>query len=408
MRLIEKQQAFKKQNPAARQTRRGTKRSGGRGNNGAVMVLALVCTITAAVCLVLRVPQIIGGSQDDLATWAVGFVMPDGARAAMQGGGGEQTVSQPSGQESGASQQAAASVETPSEQQISAPASSSAEEVSSQEASSQETPASRPADSWDINECQIGASGTQYNNFYVRNSTGLDVDIGALLTAQPDVSIRKNGEPQVLIMHTHTCESYMEEDLGYYPADHPTRNTDDNYNVTRVGDAIAEKLESAGIGVVHDVTKHDSPAYNGSYDRAAVTIANNLAAYPSIQVVLDIHRDALGDSESGRTKPTFLVNGKKAAQIMIISGCDVDGSLGFPDWEYNLRLGLRIQQAAETRYPGMTRPLSFCEARYNMNLSHGSLLIEVGTDANTLDEAVYSGSLLGDVLVDVLNGLTVE
>ena len=197
----------------------------------------------------------------------------------------------------------------------------------------------------------------------------------------------------------------MTEDLGYYPADFYPRTTDNQYNVTRVGNAIAEKLTAAGIGVVHDMTVHDNPSYNGSYTRSEATIQKNLQQYPSIQVVLDIHRDALGNEESGKTKPVFVVDGKKAAQIMIVSGYN-NSANKFPDWQYNMSFALKLQQAAENRYPGMTRPLNFTSMQYNMYLTHGSLLIEVGTDANTLDEAVYSGSLLGDVLVDVLNDLT--
>ena len=110
--------------------------------------------------------------------------------------------------------------------------------------------------------------------------------------------------------------------------------------------------------MVHDVTVHDNPSYNGSYTRSEATIQKNLQQYPSIQVVLDIHRDALGNEESGKTKPVFVVDGKKAAQIMIVSGYN-NSANKFPDWEYNMSFALKLQQAAENRYPGMTRPLNF-------------------------------------------------
>ena len=207
-------------------------------------------------------------------------------------------------------------------------------------------------------------------------------------------------------MHTHTCESFMDEDLGYYYESFYSRNTDNKYNVTQVGDAIEAKLKAAGIGVIHDTTKHDDPSYNGSYNRARNTIQKNLKKYPSIQVVLDIHRDGLMKDTKEKIKPTCVIDGQKAAQIMIISGCDTDGSLAFPDWEYNLRLALRLQQSAENMYPGITRPLYFSQTKYNMDMTHGSLLIEVGSDSNTLQEAVRTGGYLGDILVDVLNGLT--
>lgn len=283
-------------------------------------------------------------------------------------------------------------------------ASSSGGDVSSLPAEASSVPV-QDGNKISIREIQFGPSGDKYDNFYFKNNAGAKVDVLGLLAQQPDIHIKKDGQPQVLIMHTHTCESYLREDLGYYPADFYPRTTDNGYNVSKVGDAIAEKLEAAGIGVVHDYTQHDNPSYNGSYGRSEATINKNLQQYPSIQVVLDVHRDALGSNESSKVKPTFIANGKKAAQIMIVSGYN-NSANKFPDWEYNMRFALKLQQAAENRYPGMTRPMNFTSMQYNMYLTHGSLLIEVGTDANTLDEAVYSGSLLGDVLSDVLNTLT--
>ena len=134
------------------------------------------------------------------------------------------------------------------------------------------------------------------------------------------------------------------------------------------------------------------------------TIQSYLEKYPSIKVVLDIHRDAFSTDEDGAMKkPTFkTADGQKAAQIMIMAGCDVDGVRDFPEWRYNLRLALRLQQTAERLYPGMTRPLNFGDFVYNMNANTGSLLIEVGTDGNSLNEVKLAGSLLGNALAECL------
>ena len=91
---------------------------------------------------------------------------------------------------------------------------------------------------------------------------------------------------------------------------------------------------------------------------------------------------------------------------MIISGCDDKGNLNFPDWELNMRFAVRLQKAMSEKYPGLARPLLFAPFRYNMHATHGSLLIEIGTDVNTLDEAIYSAQLVGNCLVDVLGNLT--
>lgn len=264
---------------------------------------------------------------------------------------------------------------------------------------------SQNENTYKIIESQFGAGGIRHENFYVKNSTNFSLNIPSELAKHPDVKIADSNEPQVLIVHTHTSESYMKHDSGFFYESYYPRSTDNRKNVTRVGDAITEKLVQSGINTIHDTTYHDVPSYNGSYSRSAQTIKSNLEKYPSIQVVLDIHRDSLGNPETGKIKPTFKFNGKKAAQIMIIAGCDKDGSIGFPDWQSNLCFALRLQQKAETMFPGITRPLNFNSVKYNMNLSHGSLLIEVGSDANTIDEAVYTGSLLGDALAELLKSL---
>lgn len=256
-----------------------------------------------------------------------------------------------------------------------------------------------------IIESEFGSGGTKYENFYVKNTTDQNIDIGAELGKEPAVNITKTKEPQVLIFHTHTSESYMNSDEGFFYDSFYPRSTDSSKNVSRVGQAITDKLIEKGINTVHDVTYHDNPTYNGSYSRAANTIKKNLEKYPSIQIVIDIHRDSLGSNETGKIKPTFKYKDKKAAQMMIVSGCDPDGSLGFPKWEKNLRLALRVQKYCETLFPGITRPLNFSKVKYNEHITTGSLLIEVGSDVNTLEEAVYTGSMLGESLSKLLNDL---
>ncbi len=253
---------------------------------------------------------------------------------------------------------------------------------------------------YDITEKNLTDYGTLYDNFYVQNKTDYSLDIEEMLNAPLGFEMENTKDVQVLIVHTHTCESYMDADEGYFYESFYPRSTDNLFNVTQVGDAIESVLKEKGIGVVHDKTLHDYPSYNGSYDRSRETINSYLEKYPKIKVILDIHRDSLG-SETNKTKPTFTYNGKKGAQIMIMSGYD-DGTLNFPDWNYNLRFALRLQKETETMYPGMTRPLNFGYFDYNMNINTGSLLVEFGTDANTLDEAVYSGKLFGNSLAKVL------
>ena len=253
-----------------------------------------------------------------------------------------------------------------------------------------------------VTESLYRESNMSYENFFVKNATDLSIDLGGYLHADLPFEYEDTTEPQVLIVHTHATESYMAEDLGYYYESFYPRDTDDNYNVVKVGDAITEKLEQLGIATVHCTEHHDEPQYLGAYDNSANSITYYMNQYPSIKVILDIHRDSITTEDGEKIKPTFIYNNKKAAQIMIMCGNDNYGYYDFPNWEENMSLAVKLQSTAETKFPGMTRPLYFGNFMYNMNLAPGSLLIEIGTDANTLDEAVYSGEMLGEVIASVM------
>ena len=147
-------------------------------------------------------------------------------------------------------------------------------------------------------------------------------------------------------MHTHTTESYEPYVRDFYDASFNSRTTDETKNVISVGNAIEKELTSQGIGVIHDKTVHDYPSYNGSYDRSRVTVKAILAAHPSIKIVLDIHRDAIERDGGERIAPTVTVDGKQAAQVMIISGCD-NGTMNMPNYMKNFRLASLFQQQLE-------------------------------------------------------------
>jgi len=170
-----------------------------------------------------------------------------------------------------------------------------------------------------------------------------------------------------------------------------------------VGNAIEAELEEQGIGVIHVTTIHDYPSYNGSYARSRDSILPVLEKYPGIKVVLDIHRDAIS-GEGYAYQPYIEIDGKEAAQIMIISGCD-DGTLDMPNYMKNFHFACTLQQKLESDYPGFTRPVLFDYRHYNQDLTVGSLLIEVGSHGNTLEQAQYSGQLFGQSLGELLDSM---
>lgn len=214
----------------------------------------------------------------------------------------------------------------------------------------------------------------------------------------PDLDVNTD-EPVVLIYHTHTSESFLPE-ADWYDKNYPLRCADPSKSIVAVGDAICAALAERGISSVHDCTVHDDP-YTGAYYRSEKTILEALRTYPSIRLVLDIHRDGIGNSDGSLPAPVATIDGRSAAQFMIISGCESE-MYDMPDYLENFKLACLIQNCAEERYPTLSRPILFDYRNYNQNLSTGALLIEVGSHGNSLDEVVYTGKLLGNVLADVV------
>lgn len=234
----------------------------------------------------------------------------------------------------------------------------------------------------------------------IKNSTNIsNEEVQELIESEDQVEISQTG-PQVLIMHTHATESFEPYDSDIYDTRHTWRTTDNDENIVAVGEAVAKAIRAHGIEVLHDETQHDYPSYNGSYDRSAVTIQEYLDKYPTISVVLDVHRDAV-QRDTTLVKPIAEINGKKAAQLMIIAGCD-DGTMGMPNWRTNFRFAVGLQDEMESMYPGLTRPIFFCYRKYNQQMTTGSLLIEFGSHGNTLEEVLYTGQLAGDAIGNYL------
>lgn len=246
-------------------------------------------------------------------------------------------------------------------------------------------------------------ANTAYNKVYLKNNTGTSIDLPLLLKQPLKFKIEKNDQPQVLIVHTHTTESYMNELRDFYVAADATRSTNTSKNMAYIGEIFAKKLEDAGISVLHDKTLHDHPSYTGSYDRSAETIKKNLKENPSIKVVIDIHRDAITSSNKTKSRPVVNINGKRAAQVMLVMGSQTGGITNFPNWKQNLSFAVKYQQTLEVMYPSLARAITLNSAKYNQNLTVGSILIEIGSEANTFDEAIYAAELSANALVSFMN-----
>ena len=227
-------------------------------------------------------------------------------------------------------------------------------------------------------------------------------DKQALLTRPSALSLSEDG-PAVLIVHTHSSEAYTMEAGFEYPESDALRTLDERYSVIRVGDEIADILTEAGISVLHDTQPNDYPNYNGAYERMRQTIEGYLAEYPSIQMVLDVHRDAAEDADGNPVALTAEVNGEACAELMLVVGTD-EGGLTHPDWQENLANALKVQALLNRSAPGLCRNLDLRTERFNQHETPGSLLVEVGASGNTLAEALRAARIFGQALAVFLRG----
>lgn len=207
-----------------------------------------------------------------------------------------------------------------------------------------------------------------------------------------DLNIELNKQ-DIMIFHTHTCESYTPTEQYQYDATGTFRTTDLNYTVSRVGDELEKYLVNYGYTVVHDKTYHDYPAYTGSYNRSLVTVQNLLSTYQNIDVVIDLHRDAIGDNTYA---PKVKIGDEYCARMMLVIGTD-GGGLYHKNWRENLKFAIKLQQKANELYPGLFKPIIVRNSRYNHQVSKAACIIEVGATGNTLEECMNSMKYLAKI-----------
>ena len=242
-------------------------------------------------------------------------------------------------------------------------------------------------------------------NCYVKNMTHLPrQEVKDIMLAPLSFSVEKNSpQPQILVMHTHATESYMPGAEEAYDEAYAFRSTDSTRNMTAVGRVMADTLNSLGYNTLQDVTLHDYPSYNGSYDNSKATVEKYLRQYPSIKIVLDVHRDAV-ERDGAIISPTATISGTEYAQIMIISGRD-NGYMNMPNYRENLKFATLVQNYAATLYPGIARPVLFDYRNYNQQLTTGSILVEIGTHGSSLTRAKNSRAAFARSLAAALDNM---
>ena len=240
-----------------------------------------------------------------------------------------------------------------------------------------------------IDTSKIKASALQLDN----HTKGISVKVADYFDKEVSLTLKPAEEgPQILIMHTHTTEAYTKGKKDTYQETDTARTTDENYNMVRVGEEMKTVFEDMGLSVVHDKTKYDYPSYNGSYARALTGIEEMLEKYPTIQVVLDVHRDAIIGSDGTSYAKKTEIDGEEVAQVMLVVGTN-DMGLTHPDWKKHLTLAVQIQKNMLALDSGLPRAIDLRSQRFNEHATPGSLLVEVGTSGNTLQQALAGARL---------------
>lgn len=240
----------------------------------------------------------------------------------------------------------------------------------------------------------------------VSNFSHYTVDIPSLLSTRLQWDLTEDS-PKVLILHTHATESYTQTAQFSYTPSAAYRTLDTGYNMIRVGQALKEALEQKGITVIHDTTLHDYPSYNDAYIQSRKTAQQWLTLYPSISLVIDLHRDAAGDSTVKQLSTGTVVDNTRTAQLMLVVGSNAGGRQ-HPNWKTNFALAAKLHAQLEKRFPGICRPISFRTERFNQDLSAGALLIEVGGAGDTLEEALAAAEFLAEGIWDLAFGTVTE
>ena len=238
-------------------------------------------------------------------------------------------------------------------------------------------------------------------NFYIVDST-TSVDSSVFKVdnlLKKDMTLNKSSEPQILIYHTHgATEGFVNERTGT------------TVSVIEIGKKLAEILEKEyGYSVIHDETPYDkvngSIDRNKAYNQSLEGMKNALEKYPSIQIMIDLHRDGVGSED----KRTTVIDGKRTAKFMLFNGLsrNKEGNIDYlynPNLEGNLAFSLQLKLKAMELYPTITRPNYLKGYRYNLHLREKSLLIELGNQNNSSQEALNALEPMAEILDAVLQG----
>jgi len=224
-----------------------------------------------------------------------------------------------------------------------------------------------------------------------------------------DKPIEMSGEgPKILIYHTHTREAYRQDPNAPYKeaSAEAFRTNDMNYSVVKVGTTLAKELTDRGIAVLHDKTNHEAGNYNAAYARSLETLKKRMAEYNSLNMFIDIHRNAYDKKSSKNTDDeVVIVDGERVAKIMVVIGTGEGIMGGFsekPNWKENAKLAIKLTNKLNELYPGIAKDVYYKNGRYNQHVSNNAILIEIGSTLTTLEEAERAGKYLAEAISQIV------
>ncbi len=232
----------------------------------------------------------------------------------------------------------------------------------------------------------------------ISNETDYSIDVDQMLSESLNIDLSVPG-PKILVVHTHATEAYALDGAAEYDKTASDRSEDINKNVVKVGEEVTKIFNAMGIETIHDTKLHDVPSFNGSYSNSLKTVEEKIKQYPSIQIVFDIHRDSVVYADETKARAVTEINGRAAAQLMFVVGTDARG-LYHPNWQENMKFAVHMQNAINQKYPSLMRYINLRTERFNGHTTGASMIIEVGTSGNSLNEAIYGATLAAQVIAE--------
>lgn len=213
-------------------------------------------------------------------------------------------------------------------------------------------------------------------------------------------------KPRVLIYHTHSYEAYAQDSSNPYQETSTWRTKDVDFNIMGVGNKLAQELEALGIEVVHDMTEHEPPKLGTAYVRSLKTLQTYADANEEFDMMIDLHRDA---ASTRNTNPSYVTdNNKQYARLMMLIGSNDNNDGSDPsaghNWKENYKLADALTQNLNGRVANICRDVMVKTGRYNQHMSPSAILVEVGHNKNTLEQALNATEPLAQSIADILLG----